>query len=237
MKCSKCGTVSVTMAAPFCSTCGASLVLGGTMPAIPPPPVQRRTSGMAITGFVLSFFCGVLGLIFSIIGLRECKRSSGKVTGEGLAIAGIIVSILTTITMILMWYAFTRFVDSVDRAFARPEAKLQLERMARSAKSYYYRNGSFPTMSAPLTPRGSCCEQYNERCEGDWTSPAWRELDFEIYLPTHFRYSYSSDRNLFQATAVGDPGCDGDELTYRLTVDASSGSPEVTIEAPPDVDE
>jgi len=59
-----------------------------------PPPVMTRTSGMAITGFVLSFFCSLLGLIFSIIGYNECKRSNGAVTGEGMALAGIIISII-----------------------------------------------------------------------------------------------------------------------------------------------
>jgi hypothetical protein len=57
-------------------------------------PVPTRTSGMAIAGFVLSFFCALLGLIFSCIGYSECKKSNGTVTGEGLAIAGIIISIL-----------------------------------------------------------------------------------------------------------------------------------------------
>jgi hypothetical protein len=57
------------------------------------PHVQRRTSGMAIAGFVLSFFCGVLGLIFSIVGHNECKAGQGNVEGGGLALAGIIISI------------------------------------------------------------------------------------------------------------------------------------------------
>ncbi|HTR52079.1 MAG TPA: DUF4190 domain-containing protein [Kofleriaceae bacterium] len=74
---------------------------GGPMPYGMPPtypygmaPVMTRTSGMAIAGFVLSFFCALLGLIFSIIGYNECKRSNGEVTGEGLALAGIIISII-----------------------------------------------------------------------------------------------------------------------------------------------
>jgi hypothetical protein len=60
----------------------------------PEPGIQTRTSGMAITGFVLSFFCGLLGLIFSLIGYNECKASNGTVGGEGLALAGIIISIV-----------------------------------------------------------------------------------------------------------------------------------------------
>jgi len=60
-----------------------------------PPGMAPRTSGMAIAGFILSFFCGLLGLIFSIIGYNECKKSNGMVRGEGLAVAGIIISIVS----------------------------------------------------------------------------------------------------------------------------------------------
>ena len=63
-------------------------------PMAAPPHGPTRTSGMAIAGFVLSFFCGLLGLIFSIMGLNEVKRSNGTVGGGGLATAGIIISIV-----------------------------------------------------------------------------------------------------------------------------------------------
>src|SRR5262249_8078112 len=100
MMCPKCGTPA-SPSASFCSVCGNSLVPGAVLPPAPPlggaPAaavpiiVQARTSGMAIAGFVLSFFCGVLGLIFSIIGYNESRRSAGTVSGEGLALAGIII--------------------------------------------------------------------------------------------------------------------------------------------------
>jgi len=60
-------------------------------------PVQTRTSGMAIAGFVLSFLCGLLGLIFSVIGHNEVKNSNGTITGGGLAMAGIIISICSMV--------------------------------------------------------------------------------------------------------------------------------------------
>lgn len=68
------------------------------------PPVATRTSGMAIAGFVLSFICGLLGLIFSIIGYNEVKRNNGMVTGGGLALAGIIISIIQLVGGVL-WFA------------------------------------------------------------------------------------------------------------------------------------
>jgi Domain of unknown function (DUF4190) len=53
------------------------------------------TNGMAIAGFVCSIVLGPLfGLIFSIIGLSQIKKSPEKYTGEGFAIAGIAISVL-----------------------------------------------------------------------------------------------------------------------------------------------
>ena len=68
----------------------------------PPPvsgPAPARTSGMAIASLVLGilglFTCGLtalFGLIFGIIALVKVKGSQGKLSGNGLALAGIIVS-------------------------------------------------------------------------------------------------------------------------------------------------
>ncbi len=51
---------------------------------------DQKSNGMAIAGFVCSFFIALLGLIFSCIGLSRSKQMNGK--GEGLAKAGIIIS-------------------------------------------------------------------------------------------------------------------------------------------------
>ena len=60
------------------------------VPVVPVPP-QPQNNGMAIAGFVLSFFFSVLGIIFSSIGLnRANKRIDRK--GHGLAVAGIVIS-------------------------------------------------------------------------------------------------------------------------------------------------
>jgi Zn-finger nucleic acid-binding protein len=77
------------------------VVQGSVTPIVPPAPVvvvpefirPQTTSSVAIAGFVLAFFCGPLGLFLSWMGLREVQRSGGSVGGEGLAKAGIIVSI------------------------------------------------------------------------------------------------------------------------------------------------
>ncbi len=53
-----------------------------------------RTNGYAIAGFVLSFFIALLGLIFSIIGLRKVDEYN---SGKGFSIAGIVISIVSMV--------------------------------------------------------------------------------------------------------------------------------------------
>lgn len=53
---------------------------------------EKKTNGMAIAGFVCSFFFALLGLIFSIIGMKQCKERGDN--GYGLAKAGMIISIV-----------------------------------------------------------------------------------------------------------------------------------------------
>src|SRR5262249_39202839 len=63
------------------------------------PGVPARTSGLAIASLVLGCLglCGItsiLGLIFGLVAQRQIKRSNGQLTGSGLALAGIIVSVV-----------------------------------------------------------------------------------------------------------------------------------------------
>ncbi|MDQ3336847.1 MAG: DUF4190 domain-containing protein [Myxococcota bacterium] len=53
-----------------------------------------RTSGLAIAGFVLAFFCSVGGIICSLLALDEIKKGEGRIGGEGLARAGLWLSII-----------------------------------------------------------------------------------------------------------------------------------------------
>lgn len=58
-------------------------------------------NGMAIAGFVLAFFFPVLGLIFSAIGMSQCNQRGDN--GKGLAIAGLVISIVVIAIWIIVW--------------------------------------------------------------------------------------------------------------------------------------
>lgn len=51
---------------------------------------QKNTNIFCILGFIFSFIVALLGLIFSIIGLNQVKKT--KEEGKGFAIAGIVIS-------------------------------------------------------------------------------------------------------------------------------------------------
>ena len=80
---------------------------------------QTQSNGMAIAGFVLSFFIPLLGLIFSILGL---KRSNETNNGKGLSTAGIIISCITmVITLIIGIISFSAVNDTIDKAQQQAE--------------------------------------------------------------------------------------------------------------------
>lgn len=62
-------------------------------PGVPAPQQMRGTSGLVITGFVLAFLIAPVGFILSIIGTATSGVKHGR-KGRGLAIAGIVVSVL-----------------------------------------------------------------------------------------------------------------------------------------------
>jgi hypothetical protein len=62
----------------------------------PPPEPPRSTNGLAIAGLILAFLMAPIGLILSIVGLVQAGRRGQK--GKGLAIAGVVVSLLSIVT-------------------------------------------------------------------------------------------------------------------------------------------
>jgi hypothetical protein len=216
-----------------------------TMTELPSGPLAppARTSGMAIAGFVCSFFCGVLGLIFSVIGRGECRRSGGAIQGEGLAIAGMVISIVNLVfalLVLLSTLAIPAFMDAAKKT-KQTEALIQLDKIGERAITEYHSTGSFPREAAPLTPSTNCCSQNaggRRKCAadpGDWNTPAWRALDFDLSRDFYYQYSYEplKDGTEFVARAVGDRDCDGVEVTYELRGKIVNGVPTIVLTEPP----
>jgi uncharacterized protein DUF4190 len=94
---------------------------GAYFPAYGQPAAVPQTSGYAIASlicsigswFLIPLIGGVLGVIFGHIARREIRRSQGWRSGDGLAIAGLIIgyihialATLTVIVVILLAIAF-----------------------------------------------------------------------------------------------------------------------------------
>ncbi|MEY4276574.1 MAG: hypothetical protein RIS26_1037 [Actinomycetota bacterium] len=112
MFCAKCG--APLNGAAFCGSCGTA---ANGAPAAPVAPQQvyvnpnavptyaptAPTSGLAIAGFIVSFFgwFGIVGFILSLVALNQIKNSNGTKGGRGLAIAGAIIGGLWTFFLVI----------------------------------------------------------------------------------------------------------------------------------------
>ncbi|MBQ8762251.1 MAG: zinc ribbon domain-containing protein [Clostridia bacterium] len=112
MNCKNCGS-KIKESDEFCEYCGTKLKEESIEQ--PKPEIQfdnntntqqnQKTSntktfnGQSIAGFILSLFIPLLGLIFSVIGYNRAKKEN---TSTGLALAGIIISIITWIINIIL---------------------------------------------------------------------------------------------------------------------------------------
>ena len=74
----------------------------------PPPPgygygPPRGTNGFAIASLVCAFVCAPLGLVFGIMARNQIRQTGED--GDGLALAGIIVSAVS-IALLVLWFLF-----------------------------------------------------------------------------------------------------------------------------------
>lgn len=103
MICPKCQR-EIPDSAPYCAYCGVRFAHpAGTAP----PPSAPRTSGLAVASLILGILgglviTGLLGLIFGIMALVQIGRSQGRLRGQGLAIAGTVISGLALLSIPLL---------------------------------------------------------------------------------------------------------------------------------------
>ena len=76
-------------------------------------PAPKKTNTMAIVGFILSFFFALVGAILGFIALGQIKNSNGAEGGKGLAIAAVIIGLLSTVISIIVFIVLPLAVGSV----------------------------------------------------------------------------------------------------------------------------
>lgn len=95
-----------------------------------PGPANRGTkpvlSKPALFSLILSFlgFCapvGVVAIILGIVGLVTIKKSDGKLTGKPLALAGIIISLISFVTLAI---TLKNYEAPVQTAFEKAESSM-----------------------------------------------------------------------------------------------------------------
>ena len=89
MYCSACGS-HVAPVEPRCPTCEAPVEPGRLIVA------ERRTSRLAMAGFITGVLAGPLGLVLNPLALWRLRRSDGALRGAGLAWVGLIASVVYT---------------------------------------------------------------------------------------------------------------------------------------------
>ena len=100
----------------YCTNCNAKLNQTPTKPSIQFNQNIQGTNIQAIIGLVLSIVgFAFLGLIFSIIGLSNANKLNQN--GKGLAIAGIIISILRIILLMFLIIIFLLTASTSNNSF------------------------------------------------------------------------------------------------------------------------
>ena len=118
--CTSCGNQVSDGNAAFCSTCGAQLLPSGTpLPAFATPSFPGTTAVPTTNGLaIVSLLCGILffffpsavaAIIFGHISRSDIRRSGGRKTGAGMAMAGLILGYfgVALIAVILIIAAIT----------------------------------------------------------------------------------------------------------------------------------
>ena len=101
-----------------------------------PSGSNSKTNTLAIVGFILSFFFGLVGAILCIVALGKIKKTGEK--GKGFAIAGIIIGLLPLVASVILIILFSSLV------WPNVQSNLAFS----SACSMVHNNGNYVTYEA-----------------------------------------------------------------------------------------
>lgn len=129
MLCSACGN-NLSANEKFCTACGKPVSASATVtPAVATPPAitPAETSGKAIASLVCGFFfflfpVSILAVIFGHLSLSEIRKSAGRLKGEGIAIAGLVLGYMGVAAIPVMIIAAIAIPNLLRARIAANEA-------------------------------------------------------------------------------------------------------------------
>ena len=84
---------------------GPHVPYGQPVPPVPTPPTAGKATTALVLGVVSLFFCGfftgIPAILIGIAARREIRQSNGALSGDGLALGGIITGILGTLWTVI----------------------------------------------------------------------------------------------------------------------------------------
>jgi type IV pilus assembly protein PilA len=174
MKCPYCGEM-IEDGSQFCGRCGNRLVSAAAVAGTPgtayPPTGAETTSGKAIASLVMGIlvfipFSAVAAIILGHLALSEIKKSAGRLKGQGLATAGLILGYaeiaLIPVILIIAAIAIPNLLRA--RMAANEAASIGVLRTyTRAIVSYAEAcpNQGYPVSTVRLGPGAGNCDGAN----------------------------------------------------------------------------
>lgn len=154
--CSRCSR-EVSDESQFCTSCGADI----SNLTVPAQTVEPGTSSKAIASLIGGFFslfppAAILAIVLGHIARSEIRKSSGRLKGKGMALAGLILGYLGVLIVPLLVIAVITKTDSFHEGIIADEASavgsLRTINMSAGAYAVTYGGGGFPQNLASLGP-------------------------------------------------------------------------------------
>jgi Domain of unknown function (DUF4190)/zinc-ribbon domain len=245
MFCAHCGSQNPE-GAQFCSSCGKAVVQAGSTPAagtpiataspaspppgfIPPPTTSGKAVASLLCGFLFfAFPFAVVAIILGHLALREIRKSTGRIKGQGIAVGGLVLGylglFLIPVGLVILAIALPHMLRT--RTVSNAESAVSSMRTIEQAATTYsltYSNG-YPRDLRNLTGLGTEDCDHAGLIDGRIAS-GFRDGYIFIYRPT-YTHGSADDSASKPAPGCTFAGADGFTLTanpmQRISPDARS---------------